>query len=201
MTHTHYPGPGASCASLLLVAARCTPGWGVVYLADPATRLPWAERLKLRWPPAGHNPTILAATPAQLLRVLWRTAVRMGWRYLVAALIVLAVGALRGFAPATAAWVATLMPRRSVLVVVSKQLLPATSPAQPLPGRFRRPLLALANYGHTVAIHLFLTVTSGEPDQPVNLGRAGARLQEVGLEEAAAAAQSLAGGRPRPGRR
>jgi hypothetical protein len=190
-----------SAGALLLVAARTTPGWRVVYLADPAGQLPLAERLQLRWPVDGHNPTIVAATTAQLLRVLWAAATRMAWRYLVTVLRILTVSAIRNVAPAAARWLATLAPHQGVLVVVSKQLLPPTSPERPLAARFRLPLVALADHGRAVAIHLLLTVATGVPDEPINLGRAGTDLEEIPLEAAAAAAGSLPDGQTRPGRR
>jgi hypothetical protein len=185
MSHAHHPRAG--CASLLLVAARTTAGWGAVYLADPATRLPLVERLRLRWPLDGHTPTATAATPAQLTWMLWAVTARMSLRYLAGLLAIVAVWLTRPVAPRLAGWVSSSARREPLLVVVSKQLLPTTTQRRPLGGLLRGPLTALACHGRAVGVLLFLDVPAGGTDDPVDLGRAARHLEEVSLTDLAAA--------------
>jgi hypothetical protein len=199
MSHHTHQHPRAGCASLLLVAARTAAGWGAIYLADPATRLPLVQRLRLRWPLDGHTPTVTAATPTQLTRMLWAVTARMYLRYLAGLLAITAAMVAGRVAPRLAAWIASAARRRPLLVVVSKQLLPTTARAQPrlLGALLRGPLAVLAGHGRGVGILVFLDVPAGGPDDPVDLGRVGRKLEEVSLGDPAAAMPTPAGAGPR----
>jgi hypothetical protein len=193
VTHASDTGPHPSCAALLLVAARCTPQVARLYLADPDLRPTDLERRRRRRPADGHTPTRVVTTSAQLARVLWAAVARMTSRYLAALLVSLLLRPARAIHPGLARWLVSGVRRRPVLLAVGKQLLPTPTWPQPLAGLFRWPLVALALYGPTVGIHLYLMASPDGPDEPVALGRAGRPLQEVDLEHAVPNDASTAG--------
>jgi hypothetical protein len=194
MSHASDTGPHPSCASLLLVAARCTPQVARLYLADPDLRpTDFEHRRRWRRPADGHTPTQVVTSSAKLARVLWAAMARMTSRYLAALLASLLLRPARAIHPRLARWLVSGVRRRPVLLAVGKQLLPTPTWPQPLAGLFRWPLAALALYGPTVGIHLYLMASPDGPDEPVALGRTGRALHEVDLEHALPNDASAAG--------